>query len=75
MRQGMAASRIEPIIYYLRNAVLRQDGPGVSDGRLVEEFVNNRDAAGFESLVRCCSSHSCPFIAATCQRWIDMQMD
>jgi RNA polymerase sigma factor (sigma-70 family) len=48
----MPASRISRVVQQLHCAVLRQDGGGLTDGRLLEAFINHGDSAAFEALVR-----------------------
>jgi RNA polymerase sigma factor (sigma-70 family) len=48
----MASSRIEPILQHLRQTMLRRDEAGLTDGQLLERFLNENDAAAFEGLVR-----------------------
>jgi RNA polymerase sigma factor (sigma-70 family) len=60
----MAASRIDPVLKQLRKAVLRSDQARVTDGRLLENFITNRDPAAFEALVR---RHG-PMVLGVCRR-------
>src|SRR5215510_4089838 len=52
------------ILLPLRRAVLRRDGAGLSDGRLLGSFVERHDEAAFEALVR---RHG-PMVLGVCRR-------
>ena len=47
----MATSQLSRAIQYLRTATL-QDGAGLSDGQLLDHFIEQRDEAAFAALVR-----------------------
>jgi RNA polymerase sigma factor (sigma-70 family) len=48
----MAAAQMETAIRHLRQAVLRQDRAGRTDGQLLASFIEDKDEAAFEALVR-----------------------
>ncbi|MGH7222809.1 MAG: RNA polymerase sigma factor, partial [Gemmataceae bacterium] len=48
----MTAHKTETLTHHLRRIILRVDGAGMTDGQLLEAFINHRDAAAFEALVR-----------------------
>jgi DNA-directed RNA polymerase specialized sigma24 family protein len=48
----MATAHMETVIRHLRRAVLRQDGAGRMDGQLLASFIDQKDDASFEALVR-----------------------
>src|SRR5438445_3916328 len=60
----MATSRISGVIQHLRRAVLLQEGAGLSDGQLLEDFVRRRDEAALAVLVR---RHG-PMVWGVCRR-------
>jgi RNA polymerase sigma factor (sigma-70 family) len=60
----MATVRIDTVIRQLRRAVLRQDAAGRTDGQLLESFIDQKDEAAFEALVR---RHG-PMVLAVCRR-------
>ncbi|HWY88574.1 MAG TPA: sigma-70 family RNA polymerase sigma factor [Gemmataceae bacterium] len=47
----MPTSRLSTVFHELRQAVLRHDGAGLTDGRLLDTFINQNDEAAFEALV------------------------
>src|SRR6201997_4108975 len=51
-RAGMATGQMDPGIRHLRRAVLRQDAAGRTDGQLLGSFINQKNEAAFEALVR-----------------------
>jgi RNA polymerase sigma factor (sigma-70 family) len=53
-----------PVIRHLRRAVLRQDGAASADGQLLAAFINRKDEAAFEALVR---RHG-PMVFGVCRR-------
>ena len=48
----MATSGLGSFLQNLRRSMLRQDGAGLTDGELLERFINQQDEAAFEALVR-----------------------
>ncbi len=60
----MATSRISGVIQHLRRAVLLQEGAGLSDGQLLEDFISRRDEAALAVLVR---RHG-PMVWGVCRR-------
>jgi len=48
----MATAQSDTVIRHLRRAVLRQDGAGRTDGQLLASFLDQKDEAAFEALVR-----------------------
>jgi hypothetical protein len=48
----LATAQKNRIIHQLRRIVLRQDGAGWTDGQLLESFIDQKDEADFEALVR-----------------------
>jgi RNA polymerase sigma factor (sigma-70 family) len=46
------ATQMSELVQYLRRAMLRQDGAGLTDGQLLERFVAERDEAAVAALVR-----------------------
>src|SRR5215471_13727484 len=60
----MAMSALGNFLQDLRRSMLRQDGGGLTDGELLECFINQRDEAAFEALVRL---HG-PMVLGVCRR-------
>jgi len=60
----MAPSRISGIILHLRRAALLQDGGGLTDGQLLEQFISRRDEAALAALVR----RHAPMVWGVCRR-------
>jgi RNA polymerase sigma factor (sigma-70 family) len=60
----MASIQASPLIRHLRRAVLLRDGAGLTDGQLIECFLNDREEAALEALVR---RHS-PMVWGVCRR-------
>src|SRR5713226_2374477 len=48
----MATCQLSPVIDQLRRSTLIRDGAGLTDGQLLSRFVERRDEAAFEALVR-----------------------
>src|SRR5262249_30397136 len=48
----MAANRTNEVISQLRRTVLRQEGAGLTDGQLLEDYLSGRGEAALEALVR-----------------------
>src|SRR5262249_45091253 len=60
----MATAQMDKVIRHLRRAVLRQDGAGWTDGQLLASFIDQKDEAAFEALVR---RHG-PMVFGVCRR-------
>src|SRR5262245_15192695 len=60
----MATAQLDTVIGHLRRAVLRQDGAGRTDGQLLAAFLDQKDEASFEALVR---RHG-PMVFGVCRR-------
>jgi RNA polymerase sigma factor (sigma-70 family) len=60
----MATNRTGQVIRHLRQAVLRHDGAGITDGQLLGCFVERRDEAAFAALVK---RHG-PMVWGVCRR-------
>lgn len=60
----MATNEKSKVIYHLRRAALLQDGAGMSDGQLLEEYIRRREEAALAALVR---RHG-PMIWGVCRR-------
>jgi RNA polymerase sigma factor (sigma-70 family) len=60
----MATAAMDTVIRHLRQAVLRQDGAGWTDGQLLAAFIDRKDEAAFEALVR---RHG-PMVFGLCRR-------
>src|SRR5579864_1739532 len=48
----MATRHLNKTVQQLRRTMLHQDGAGLSDGRLLDHFIEHRDEAAFAALVR-----------------------
>src|SRR4051812_17334979 len=60
----MATSKANAVSQHLRRAVLLQDGAGLTDGQLLEDFLSRRNDAALEALVR---RHG-PMVWGVCRR-------
>src|SRR5260370_15611323 len=60
----MPTGQMTQAFQQLRRAVLWPDGGGLSDARLLEHFIERRDEAAFETLVR---RHG-PMVLGVCRR-------
>src|SRR5208283_203575 len=60
----MATAQMDTVIRHLRQAVLRRDGAGWTDGQLLASFIAQKDEAAFEALVR---RHG-PMVFGVCRR-------
>src|SRR5882672_11131187 len=60
----MATSEMSEVIQHLRRAVLLQEGAGLTDGRLLENYISRRDEAALAALVR---RHG-PLVWGVCRR-------
>src|SRR5262249_21125970 len=67
----MATAQMDTVISHLRRAVLRQDGAGCTDGQLLASFINQRDEAAFEALLR---RHG-PMVFGVCRRLVGNHHD
>jgi RNA polymerase sigma factor (sigma-70 family) len=67
----MATAQMSTVIRHLRRAVLRQDGAGWTDGQLLASFIDQKDEAAFEVLVRRHGS----MVFGVCRRVIDNHHD
>src|SRR5579871_6484292 len=70
-RAGMATAQMDTVIGHLRRAVLRQDGAAKTDGQLLGSFIDQKDEAAFEALVR---RHG-PMVFGVCRRVVDNHHD
>src|SRR5579862_9766522 len=64
-------SPISKFLHKLRQAELRRDGAGLTDGQLLECFLATREEAAFETLVR---RHG-PMVLGVCRRVLDHLQD
>src|SRR5260370_37712364 len=60
----MVTRSMQGVIQHLRKAVLVRDGAGLTDGQLLTLFIERRDEAAFEALVR---RHG-PMVLGVCRR-------
>ena len=60
----MPTDQSSSVFRQIRRAALLPDGGGMTDGQLLESFVNRRDEAAFEALVR---RHG-PMVLGLCRR-------
>ena len=60
----MPTGQMSQAVQHLRRAVLWGDGAGLSDGQLLDHFIERRDEAAFETLVR---RHG-PMVLGVCRR-------
>src|SRR5260370_41873179 len=60
----MVSRSMHGVIQHLRKAVLVRDGAGLTDGQLLTLFIERRDEAAFEALVR---RHG-PMVLGVCRR-------
>jgi RNA polymerase sigma factor (sigma-70 family) len=67
----MATAQMDTVIRHLRRAVLRQDGAGWTDGQLLASFIDQKDEAAFEALVR---RHG-PMVFGLCRRVVRSHHD
>jgi RNA polymerase sigma factor (sigma-70 family) len=67
----MAMSALGNFLQNLRRSMLRQDGAGLTDGELLECFINRQDEGAFEALVRL---HG-PMVLGVCRRIVQHEED
>jgi RNA polymerase sigma factor (sigma-70 family) len=67
----MATAQMDTVIRHLRRAVLRRDGAGWTDGQLLASFIDQKDEAAFEALVR---RHG-PMVFGVCRRVVGNHHD
>jgi RNA polymerase sigma factor (sigma-70 family) len=67
----MAMAQMDTVIRQLRRAVLRQDGAGRTDGQLLASFIDKKDEAAFEAIVR---RHG-PMVFGVCRRVVGNHHD
>jgi RNA polymerase sigma factor (sigma-70 family) len=60
----LAASQLRTVIHHLRKNVLADSAAALTDGQLLEAFINRKDEAAFEALVR---RHG-PMVLGVCRR-------
>ncbi len=60
----MAVGQLSTVLQQLRRLLLKQDAAGSTDESLLESFLNQRDEAAFETLVR---RHG-PMVLGVCRR-------
>src|SRR4051812_13850572 len=60
----MATAQMDTVIRHLRQAVLRQNGVGRTDGQLLASFIDQKDETAFEAMVR---RHG-PMVFGVCRR-------
>src|SRR5262245_59036575 len=60
----MATGQLNGVIQHLRRAMLLQDGAGLTDGQLLEDWVSRRDEAALAALVQ---RHG-PMVWGVCRR-------
>src|SRR5439155_13752267 len=62
--KDMPTGQMSQAVQHLRRVVLWHDGAGLSDAQLLEHFIERRDEAAFETLVR---RHG-PMVLGVCRR-------
>src|SRR5260370_13408327 len=68
---GMTTNSLTRVCQRLRRAALLPDGGGLSDGKLLSQFLATRDEAAFEALVR---RHG-PMVLGVCRRILGHRQD
>ena len=67
----MASNGLNKVVWHLRRAVLLKDGAGLADGKLLGNFIEDRDETSFEVLMR---RHG-PMVLNVCRRILHNQQD
>src|SRR5947208_14366894 len=67
----MATNQMSEVIQHLRRAVHLRDGAGLTDGRLLEDYISRRDEAALAALVR---RHG-PMVWGVCRRVLRNHQD
>ncbi len=67
----MATAQMDTVIRHLRRAVQRQDAASRTDGQLLASFIDQKDEAAFEALVR---RHG-PMVFGVCRRVVGNHHD
>src|SRR5262252_148538 len=67
----MAANAANRVVQYLHRTALRQDGAGLTDGELMEQYIARRDEAAFDALIH---RHG-PMVLGVCRRILRNQAD
>jgi RNA polymerase sigma factor (sigma-70 family) len=67
----MATTRMTEVIQQIRGMVLLQDGAGLTDGQLLENYVSSREETAFAALVR---RHG-PMVWGVCRRVLSSHQD
>ncbi len=67
----MATAQMDSVIRHLHRVVLHQDGAGRTDGQLLASFIDQKDEAAFEALVR---RHG-PMVFGVCRRVVGNHHD
>src|SRR5215470_16466737 len=63
----MTTNQMTEVIHHLRRTVLLRDGAGLTDGQLLEGYINRRDQAALAALMR---RHG-PMVWGVCRRLLD----
>src|SRR5205085_9385528 len=67
----MATDQMSEVIQHLRRMVLLREGAGLTDGRLLEDYISRRDEAALAALVR---RHG-PTVWGVCRRVLRNRQD
>src|SRR2546423_11571782 len=67
----MAASQLKQVLQTLRSTALVQEGAGLTDGQLLENYVRGREEAAFAALVH---RHG-PMVWGVCRRVLGSHQD
>ena len=60
----MATSQVSEFIHHLRRVIVQQDGAGLTDGQLLNDYLSRRDEAALAVLVR----RHAPMVWGVCRR-------